>query len=55
MATEQLRKSTRFSRWRERRREKAQRATSRGGGAGSSACLLSVALASDAQRVRDGR
>ena len=55
MATDQQRKSTRFSRWRTRRREKAQRATSRGRAAGSSACLLSVALASDAQRVRNGR
>jgi hypothetical protein len=59
MAIEQPRKSTRFSRWRERRHEKARRASrassSMGGGGGSSTCLDSILLTSDVRRARDAK
>jgi hypothetical protein len=67
MATKQPRKSSRFSRWRENRKMQAARSGnpgdgrgsvdsgSMGGAVGSSACLLSILLASDVHRVRAGR
>lgn len=67
MATEQSRKSSRVSRRRENRKTQPTRSWnhgdgrgsvdsgSMGGRGGSSACLLSVLLASDVHRVRAGR
>jgi hypothetical protein len=67
MATEQPRKSSRFSRWRENRKTQPTRSWnhgdgrgsvdsgSMGGRGGSSTCLDSILLTSDVRHARDAK